>query len=100
MHAPKCRTCGQRHWSRLCQDVTEDVTSVTETVTSVAKPVTVTPAVTPRLVAPSKLAALQTENDALRAEVAMLKRKLAEVNRLPTTSAERMRRMREKHKQA
>jgi hypothetical protein len=51
-------------------------------------------------VAPSKVAAMQVEIDALRAEVAMLKRKLAEANKLPTTSAERMRKLREKRRQA
>jgi hypothetical protein len=38
MDAPKCRICGERHWSRLC--VTPDVTrDVTRDVT-VTKPVT------------------------------------------------------------
>lgn len=99
MEPPLCRTCGKKHWSRVCEE--------TSTVT-VTKPVsaTVTPNVTPklsaietpRMVAPSKLAALETENEALRAEVAMLKGRLADVNKLPMTGAERVRRHREKQK--
>jgi hypothetical protein len=64
---------------------------VTERVTDVTKPVT------PHLVAPSKLAALQAENEALTAEVAMLKRKLAEAaggKPKPMTAAERQRKRR------
>ena len=78
MDAPKCRICGERHWSRLCA-VTRNVTPV------VTKPVTVTPAVTdPR----------DQEIARLRAEVEMLKRMLDTV--APMTGAERMRKLREK----
>jgi hypothetical protein len=102
MDAPVCRTCGKKHWSRLCAGEVTD--PVTQTVTGqVTKPVTVTPPVTrdvPRSVAPSKLAALEVENEALRAEVVMLKRKLADVNKVPTTSTERMKKLRERRKQS
>ncbi|WP_354100098.1 MULTISPECIES: hypothetical protein [unclassified Bradyrhizobium] len=57
-----------------------------------------TQAVTPRLVAPSQLAAAQAEVQALRAEVVMLKQKLAEANRVPTTSTERMKKLRAKRR--
>lgn len=64
MDPPICRACGKRHWSRVCNDAALHAT----------KPFV--PDV-PRLVAPSKLAALVAENEALTAEVAMLKKKLA-----------------------
>jgi regulator of replication initiation timing len=86
MDAPVCRTCGQKHWTRLCpgDDVTPDVTK------PVTKLVTVTKHVTQTIVD------LVAENEALRAEVAMLKRKLAEANKVPMTSAERVRKHRAK----
>jgi hypothetical protein len=75
---------------------------VTRPVTDVTKTVTVTPPVTPRLVAPSRLTALEVENEALRQEVIRLKRLLAEANggkAVAQSAAERMRKMRERRKQ-
>ena len=47
MEAPRCRTCGQKHWQRICP-VTPDVTRVTPPVTEPVTPsVTVTKPVTP-----------------------------------------------------
>jgi hypothetical protein len=93
MDAPVCRTCGKKHWSRICQgdDVTSPVTPPSPK--PVTKPVT---SDVPRSVAPSKLAALEVENEALRAEVAMLKAELAKARPVTTTSAERMRKLRAK----
>ena len=75
MEAPKCRTSGERHWSRVCADVTPAVTK------PVTKRVTVTPTVT------------CAECDHLRAEVARLRRLLSEANggRVAMMGAERVR---------
>jgi hypothetical protein len=82
MDAPLCRTCGKRHWERLC---------VTPTVTEpVTKPVTVTAPVTPL--------ADQVEIEALRAEVKMLRQRLTELTKPPMTALERQRRHRAKGK--
>ena len=93
MEAPKCRTCGERHWSRLCFPVT--------------KSVTVTPSVTPPVttIVTPRQADLETENKRLRAEVERL---LEEVRRLKQeiaqgrllTAAERQRNSRARRKQA
>src|SRR5882672_3430250 len=41
MDAPKCRTCGERHWSRLCEPVvTQPVTKPVTPSVTVTKPVT------------------------------------------------------------
>ena len=88
MDPPVCRTCGKKHWNRLCSDVTEPVT--------VTKPVTepVTKPVTPKLIAPSELRAAHAQIAALRAEIAMLEQKLASQTKLPMSAAERQRRRR------
>jgi hypothetical protein len=83
MDAPVCRTCGQKHWSRVC-DVTPAVTKPVTPPVTVTKPVTQT------------INDLIIENAALSAEVAMLKRKLA--SRVAMTSAERVRKHRAKGK--
>jgi len=73
------------------EDVTKRVTPVT------------TPRDVPRTVAPSKLAAAEAEIAALTAEVAHLKRKLAEAGGgkpKPLTAAERKRNQRAKAKQS
>jgi hypothetical protein len=57
----------------------------------------------PRSVAPSKLAALEIENEALRAEVVRLKRLLSDANggkAVAKTASERMKAMRERRKQS
>jgi hypothetical protein len=100
MDAPVCRTCGKKHWSRVCSGG-DDVTPPSPK--PVTPRVTVTETVTPRLVAPSRLAALEVENEALRAEIVMLKRKLAEAHgggKAAMTGAERVRKLRERRKQS
>jgi hypothetical protein len=80
--------CGKKHWSRVCYG--DDVTPVTKPIVT---PVTVTkPSVT-----------VCAECEALRAEVVILKRKLAEAHggRKPVgdaalSAADRMRKMRAK----
>jgi hypothetical protein len=98
MDAPICRSCGKKHWSRLCDDVTSHVTpnvtkGVTGYVTSVM-PVT-------RPVTPDdpwiECERLQQQVVLLTTEIAMLKQRLAE--KVPTTSAQRMRAMRERRKE-
>jgi hypothetical protein len=60
MEAPKCRTCGERHWARVCPKFQK-----------AAKPVT--PAVIE----------MQATIESLRAEVKQLKRELARRGRRP-----------------
>lgn len=62
MEAPKCRTCGERHWSRICDDVTIPVTR------PVTKPVTSSPPVTTSVT--PRQADLETDNKRLLSEVA------------------------------
>lgn len=85
MEAPKCRTCGERHWSRVC--------SVTKNVTLVTKNVTKTD--------PEDVGALHAEIARLRAELASLRRVL-EIQKVKTamTGAERMRKLRERKRNA
>ena len=90
MQMPKCRTCGELTWDRVCggpgshnkgaRRVTKHI------VTNVTKPAnTVTKAVTPRANVtkatvtspPGRVAALEAEIEMLRAEVVVLKRELA-----------------------
>jgi hypothetical protein len=97
MDAPLCRTCGQRHWSRLCA-VTKPVTGA----------VPVTPAVTEAKPTWTSVRAAVDEIETLRArvracdtEVVMLKRELAEARggkSKPLTSRERVARHRAKAK--
>jgi hypothetical protein len=92
MEAPICKICGERHWSRLCYAPRN---------APVTKAVTAPERATPKLVAPSQLAAALTENEALRAEVVMLKQKLSEANggaRAAASASERMKKMRAKKK--
>jgi hypothetical protein len=101
MDAPVCRTCGKKHWSRLC----DGEGAVTKRPVALPEPrsVTVKPE---RSVTGSTAFAL--EIDALRAEVAMLKRKLAEAGTVQTAcpecerrraaTAERVRKSRERRK--
>lgn len=89
MDAPTCRICGEKHWSRVCDG--DD--AVTKRVTP-SRPVTVP--VTPD--DPAWKPSAQAQIDALVAEVAMLKRELAEARGgkpRPLTAAERMKKMRE-----
>lgn len=100
MDAPKCRICGERHWSRVCDD------SVTKRVTS---SVSVTPIVT-KMARESdaeftRLTGLifdgQKEIERLRDEVARLKRELAEAHgskKAAMSGAERVRLHRERKK--
>jgi hypothetical protein len=107
MDAPVCRTCGQKHWSRLCEGFGADK-PVTKAVTEpVTKPVTVTNPVTEVIdwkQAATKLTSdcltLTAEVMRLTAEVAHLKRQLSEANggKVPMTSAERVRKHRAKGK--
>jgi hypothetical protein len=83
MEAPICRTCGQRHWSRLCYEPRNE---------PVTPRVTVTADVT-------LVRDLEREIVALHKEVAMLKRQLASANAEPKvvmSAAERMKKMRAK----
>ena len=100
MDAPKCRTCGERHWSRVCAEPMGGINRepsplwpVTKPVTSVTKSVTKPPEVTKPVTRCSNCEALETE-------VAHLKRQLAERPplKVPTTSTERMRKLRSKGK--
>ena len=76
MDAPVCRTCGKKHWSRLCAG------SVTDPVTQAVTPEPVTSQgpgnATPRIM----------EIEALRAEVVMLKRQLADAGTKATACPE------------
>jgi hypothetical protein len=97
MKPPLCKVCGEAHWSRLCHtDRVERDASGNHTVTA---GVTVTAPVTPKLIAPSQLAAAQAEIEALQAEVVKLKRALAEVGHKVMTGAERARKHRERKRQ-
>jgi len=108
MDAPTCRTCGKKHWSRVCDgddDVTKRVTPVTKNVTP-RDIVTAT-------VTPIKQADLEIENRTLRIEVERLTTEVmylkkrfadehqktvpvAERNRIAMTPAERQRKRRAK----
>jgi hypothetical protein len=92
MDAPICRSCGKKHWSRLCN-------------ADVAKPATVDVAATPVVamkvyegltVTPEDVAAIVREVALLSAEVATLKRELA--GKVAMTSTERSRKLRERRK--
>jgi hypothetical protein len=61
MEAPKCKTCGERHWSRICPKF--------QKVSKEMKPAT------PLLIE------MQATIDSLRAEVKQLKRELAKRGR-------------------
>lgn len=92
MEPPLCRTCNKRHWSRLCYEPRNDVTKIATP--PVAKPVT-----SGSHVAPSVTRDYEAEIEALQAEVAMLKRALAEASGgkpKPMTAAERMKKSRER----
>lgn len=100
MDPPICRICGNKHWSRLCDGVTKNVTS------AVTKPVTPEPSVT-TTVTPLRQADLETDNrkliaevERLTAEIAMLKRELASARKPPMSDAERQRKRRAKHSPA
>jgi hypothetical protein len=112
MDAPVCRTCGKKHWSRVCDDVTKPVTK------------NVTPRDTVSVTPQKEIEALRAELDYVRVlneglgkevdrlttEVARLKKMLAdehqktvpvrERNRIALTPAERKRNQRAKAKQA
>lgn len=100
MEAPVCRTCGKRHWIRVCDG---DVTPVTKPRNApITNPVTVTQNVTPpvtQIVTRClECERLEQEIERLTAEVVHLKRELAK-SVLPTmTAAERMKKMRERRK--
>lgn len=120
MDPPVCRTCGNKHWSRLCDGVTKRVTSGP----AVTKPVTPVPPLTPDQVEylkgceakpydPSVVIGGPKENpcakisdnrrlvaevERLTAEVAALKRELASARKPPMTDAERARNLRKRRK--
>jgi hypothetical protein len=95
MEAPKCRVCGERHWSRVCNDGDQPMKGVT-------KPVTVTPAVMHEVTKTVTWCKTCGENavliEALEDEVAMLKRQLAAYTKAAMTPAERMKKMRASRK--
>jgi hypothetical protein len=103
MDPPVCRTCGKKHWSRVCTE-TLPVTRQEDEALPVAQPVTLPGPrnATPKLVAPSQLNAALAEVEALRAEVVVLKKGLAtsgfcpECERRRQQTAERVRRSRTK----
>lgn len=127
MEAQRCKTCGERHWERVCPNpptvartrglpsfvtkpIARPVTSRNETVTGNAGAVT-GPRDVPRSVPASRVKALEAEAEIemLTAEVAQLKRKLAEAHGgkplvepkakpAPMTPAERVRKLRAKRK--
>jgi hypothetical protein len=99
MDAPVCRTCGKKHWSRLCQG--DDVT--------LPEPRSVTPKPVSSVTMPTAVAVtLKAECARLTAEVIILKRKLAEAGvkqtacpeceRRRAATAERVRKSRAKLK--
>jgi hypothetical protein len=83
MDAPLCRTCGTKHWDRICPG-TGNTFAPPEPRALVTKPVTVTPVVTCACC------------ERLRVEIAMLKRELALKTKPPMTTAERVRKHRAK----
>jgi len=89
MEPPFCKVCGKRHWSRMCEPVTADVT----------QPGPVTMPVTPN---PVSRLMLERENEALRLEVVKLKQALSEAHGakpLAMTGAQRVARLRAKRKE-
>lgn len=121
MEAPKCRTCGERHWSRICDEprnapVTKGVTVTPNVTPDVTPPVT---RLNPSLIAYAdaeirgehqrrfgilpeavRVGLLQDEIINSQAEVARLKRALAEANGggKAMTASERMKKMRERRR--
>lgn len=100
MKAPVCRTCGKVHWSRLCY--TDRVERNAERYSPETESVTVTPpethVVTPRqadLEVANRVQMIRIAE--LEQEVRQLKQQLA--GKAPMTSAERVRKHRERKRQ-
>jgi hypothetical protein len=109
MEAPKCRTCGKRHWSRVCEtfDValeTEIVTQVTKNVSQMTKNVTPETAIVTMIegegftVADLKGALSEAEAEVrqLKARVVLLEAELEVRKPKAVEASERMRRYRER----
>lgn len=80
MEAQRCKTCGERHWERVCPNPPK-VARARGLPSFVTKPAwKPAPREVPRSVPQSRVSALQAEVDMLTAEVAQLKRQLAESN--------------------
>jgi hypothetical protein len=95
MDAPVCRTCGTRHWSRLCNDVATKPVARNEDVALQS--------VNEKPVSNFLMSDLERENELLRLEVARLRAELSAtpqtVKPVPMTATERSRKLRARQRE-